>query len=235
MATGTTIIDAALHALQALQEGASHNTNQGTFALAHLNRMLEAWSIRKSFVYREKEEDLSWPGATTSRTIGTSGNFNTTRPSRIVSAAYRGSDGYDWPVPVSEERPKYEQIMNKALAGDPPELLYYDRGFPLGVLYVWPVPSASWTLRLSTWEQLSSLATVGATFSMPPGYEEALVWNLAERLWPTYPSEQTRDLVRSMALETRTAIRSYNTFPVPTLRIDPGLASVGSYNIYQDR
>lgn len=235
MATGTTLINGALQALQAISEGGSHNTSQGTFGLSVLNRMLDRMSVERLTVFQVKEEDLSWPGATASRTIGASGNFNTTWPSRVEAAVYVGSDTYAWPIAVGIDRRQYELVVDKALAGEPPELLFFDRAFPLGTLYIWPIPASAWTLRLSSWARLASIAAVGDTVNLPPGYEDMLVWNLAKALWPTYPTEQTRDFIMSMARESLTSVKSLNGVPVPLMRLPPEIGGAGRYNIYQDR
>lgn len=235
MATGTTIIDGALKALQVLREGGSHSTDQGTYALSVLNRLIGRFNLQRGMsVFYEGQANHSWTSGS-SKTIGASGDFNVTWPTRIVFASYVGADGFAEPIKHTEDRSIYERVYDKALAGSPPELLYYDKAYPLGTLYVWPVPQAAWTLRLSTWNQLASIATVGTTVNLPPGYEDMLTWNLAEALWPTYPTEQTRDFVRTEATLSRAAVRGFNAVPPPILRLEPGMTRSRTYNITQDR
>lgn len=237
MATATDLIDAAMHKLQALAEGGSHNTAQGTLGLGELNRMLDSANSRPgSMLFQIQAETFTWTGANGSRTMGSGGNFSTTRPTKITDAAHRDSSGYDTPIPVTYDRSRWEAVRDKDQEGEPPEILFVDNGFATVTLNVWPVPALDWSFRVSSWKQLSSIATVGTTVSLPPAYEDYIVWNLAKRLYPTYPSDQVKDLVMMMAKETENVIRRLNKI-IPTLQIDPALLYTSqsmSYDINRD-
>lgn len=237
MATGTTIIDDALRALGAIAEGTSHSTDQGTYGLSVLNRLIDQMNTKRLFIYQVDEADHTWPAATASRTIGpTTGDFDTTRPQRIVTAKVRWTNGDDWPLQVTEDRRVWEGVWDKDQTGSPPTLLFYDNAWPVATLYAWPIDPAGWTLRLSTWKLLSAIATVGTTVDLPPAYEDFLVWELARRLWPTYPNAEVRDFIFAMAAEAQGALKSSNVHPVPVLGVQ-GVTLTnprGTYNIYQD-
>ena len=237
MATGTTIIDGALRALGAIAEGVSHNTDQGAYGLSVLNRLIDQMNSKRLFIYQNVSANHTWPAATASRTIGPStGDFDTTRPQRVVAAKVTVASGDDWPLQVTEDRRVYEGVWDKDQTGSPPTLLFYDNAWPVATLYAWPIDPAGWTLRLSTWALLSEIATVGTTVDLPPAYEDFLVWELARRLWPTYPNQEVLALVVEMARESQAAVKSSNVHPVPVLGVQ-GVTLTnprGTYNIYQD-
>lgn len=220
MATGTTIIDRALKALQVIHEGGTANAAQAAFGLEVLNSLIEFSNLNERMIYQIKVEDLVWAGATPSRTIGTGGYFVTDWPHRVEYAVYRNAAGLDMPLTFTSDRATWENIYDKDAPGEPPSVLFFDRAWPAGTLYIWPVPANEWTLRLSSWKQLTSLETVGTTVTLPPGYVPYLEWNLAKWLWPTYPTDQTKEFVAMMALQMEAAIRSNNARPSRVMRTE---------------
>jgi hypothetical protein len=225
MATGTTIIARALKALQVIHEGGAATSAQATYGLEVLNSLIEYSNLNERMIFQIKEEDFTWPGATSSRTIGAAGNFNTVWPHRIEFVAYRNSDGHDTPLTFTYDRATWESVCDKDAVGEPPEMLFFDRAFPLGILNIWPVPANSWTLRLSSWKMLSAISDASATIALPPGYVPYLEWNLAKWLWPTYPTEQTKEFVMMMANHMEAAVRSNNPKPTRVMRTEVALLS----------
>lgn len=59
----------------------------------------------------------------------------------------------------------------------------YDPQYPNGVIWTWP-PLNGNALEVFTWGFLTPPASLATVLAFPPGYQEALVWALAERLWP---------------------------------------------------
>lgn len=147
------------------------------------NSMLDAWSINRIFVYQVKQENFTWPGSTTSRTIGSEGNFNTTRPFKLEEGTFfRDSNNNDFRVSVTTDRSVYDDISLKNTTSTYPELLFYYTEFPLGILFVYPVPSTALTLFLNSWKKLQSFAALTDVLSLPPGYQYAIENNLAIEL-----------------------------------------------------
>ncbi len=62
-------------------------------------------------------------------------------------------------------------------------VFYYDPQFPQGVINVWP-PLNGNSLEFFTWGFLTPPTSLGTTMLIPPGYQDAIVYTLAERLWP---------------------------------------------------
>jgi hypothetical protein len=61
-------------------------------------------------------------------------------------------------------------------------VFYYDPKFPQGVINVWP-PLNGNALEFFTWGFLNPPAALTSRYSAPPGYQDAIIWTLAQRLW----------------------------------------------------
>lgn len=59
---------------------------------------------------------------------------------------------------------------------------YYDPQFPQGVFNVFP-PLNGNSIELFTWPMFGTPSKLSAAYSAPPGYQDAIVYTLAERLW----------------------------------------------------
>ena len=62
-------------------------------------------------------------------------------------------------------------------------VFYYDPQYPNGVFNVFP-PLNGNSIELFCAQQLGTPATLATAYSAPPGYANAVIWSLAERLWP---------------------------------------------------
>jgi hypothetical protein len=67
-----------------------------------------------------------------------------------------------------------------------PSDFWYSADWPLGKLYLYPVPDTDYGLQLWTRVVLAEL-DLDDTLSLPPGYRDAITLTLGEMLAPTYP------------------------------------------------
>lgn len=76
---------------------------------------------------------------------------------------------------------------------DLPTHLYYQPDWPNGSMFLWPVPDVGYPVEIETWTNLTNFPNLTQTFTMPPGYEDAITYSLAERLCPSFgrPIDQT--------------------------------------------
>jgi hypothetical protein len=219
-----------LHSLRLIgekQRGDTLTSNEQTECLAELNLMLDSWGTQKSFAYHTVQESHALSSSVGSYTIGSGGTINTTRPTRIVDPCFiRDSSNYDSPVQIID-KDSYGKIVVKGTDGSYPTYLYYDPGFPLGTIYVYPEPQAGLTLYFNSWKQLGSVSTISAQVSLPPGYETAIVFNYAIFAAGGYQSVSPE--VAKIAKDSLAAIKSLN-LQEPYMRLDAGIVSpyVGS-------
>lgn len=181
MATAADIIRRSLRLIGALAAGETPSATEQADALDALNSMLDAWRTESLMVYALRTETLPLTGAS-SYTIGSGGDLNVERPVKIESA-YQRIDGVDYPVAVASKQ-AYDGLAAKATAGDPASWLYYEPSYPLGRVHLYPVP-ASGDLHLTVWTPLTAFAASDEV-ALPPGYREAITYQLAMRLAVEY-------------------------------------------------
>jgi len=155
--------------------------------------------------------------STNPQTIGIGGNINTDRPVKIENAGLiiSGQDA-EYPITVVFSVDEYARVRDKVAEAAQPTMLYYDAAFPLGKIYLKPVPSAANTLVLYRWSPFTAIATVGTTVTLPPGYEEAFDYNLAKRLAAGGFGRMTA-LALDIARDSLDRIKSLNV-QIPVLR-----------------
>lgn len=216
------------------QTAGAEDTND---AFDLLNMMLSQWSRKRWLVYHLIDVFTTSTGAL-NYTIGPGEDFDTPRPDRIESAFARqlipsGQQRVDYPLQILQSREDYNQIALKSM-GTWPSLLFYDSAYPVGLVYVWPLPAASqFELHLSLKQTLSAFTSLAQTVNLPPEYVPTLFYNLAARLRPAYqmPPDPT---VTALALDSLNVLREANA-QIPSMRMPNALVGRGrAYNVYSD-
>jgi hypothetical protein len=211
VATALSIIKGAMRLVGALEAGATPSGEDSTDALEALNDLLEQWSLERLTVFQVLNETFTWAGAAVSRTIGSGGDFATTRPTRLEPGCFaRDASGFDWPLKILDSA-GYQAIRQKSQAGSVPEWIYYSPEMPLGKLYIYPVPAAAVTVNLASLSQFSSFPDPATAVVLPPGYVRALKFNLAINMAPEWTGRDASMTVVTQALESKAAISRINT------------------------
>lgn len=102
-------------------------------------------------------------------------------------------------------------------------LFYYDPQYPNGVVNVFP-PLIGNGIEIFTWLHLRNPQALTETYAAPPGYQDAVVWSLAERLWPMCTGQiavnrVSHGFICNRAYEARQKVATVNR-PIPTLKSD---------------
>ena len=145
--------------------------------------------------------------------VGSGTIIDMRRPLKIVSAFCRTSAGADTTILVAS-RERYNEIADKDLAGTPTRL-YYDRLYPSGEIYLYPVPSVSTLdLHLDLWLPFVTItaAAVDTDINLPSEYLLAFRWNLAAELAPEFGKNVT-EFIFTRAVDTKNVIRMLNSLP----------------------
>lgn len=233
MSTVRDLVKGSLRLIGAIAQGETPSAPEASDALTSLNGMLDGWSTEKLIIYDETFEDLTLIPSQQLYTIGSGGNFNTTRPLRISKAFIKktnGSDYVEYPIEIANED-EWAMIASKSVSSTYPQKLYYEQAYPLGKIRLWPVPTEANTLVLYSWKPLTAFASLDTTISIPPGYLRAIRYNLAMELAPEY-GKPTSTEVMAIASESKTAIKRLNIRPFYS-EVDPALLSGNKrFNIY---
>jgi len=189
-----------------------------------LNDMLDAWAAERLLIYQLVRSTYPLTANKQTYTIGVGGDFNAVRPvwiqdAGLINVAYTPT--FELPVRILTID-EWAALTIKSQQATQSWYLWNDYGFPLSTLSLWPVPSVS-TLQLALYvpTPISQFANVNATVSFPPGYAEALRYNLAVRLCPSW-GKQLDPVLANMASESlRTIQRANERFD--TLGVDNAL------------
>lgn len=211
--TAADIITRAYRILGDLAPGETMTAAQGDTGLEALNALLDSFSTERLMIYQIRQESLTWPADTASRTIGPSGDLATHRPDRIEQGTHvQDSNGVDYPVKVVN-RETYDAVWDKAVKSSYPEMLFYDKSVSEGTIHLYPVPDQSLTLKLNSWQPLTVFDTLTEALVLPPGYRRMLCYNLAVELeaetgLPVPPSAV------AIARSSRSAVKRNNHAPL---------------------
>lgn len=213
MSTVSDLIKGSLRLLGAIAQGETPSSNASADGLSVLNEMLDSWSNEGLILFDRTIETFSLVASTASYTIGTGATFNTARPIRLIQAnAKQSGDNSEFPIRILNSD-EYSRIIDKTIQSNLPLSIYYNDTFPTGTIYVWPVPSAAASLILYSDKPLSNFSLIADTVSLPPGYKEAMRYNLAVRLAPEYGRPISQDIAM-IASESKAAIMRTNNEPV---------------------
>jgi hypothetical protein len=203
------LIQRSLRVATIIGAGDPMDPNDAADGLLSLNMMLDAWQAERLFCYALTEQTFAMPAGTSSVTIGPAGNINVSvRPPRIEYAFTRDATNVDRSIDIVPAE-VWAGITIKNLGNAYPSALYYVPSYPLGVANLWQLPVAGLTLRLGLWTILTEYADLDVVVSLPPGYEDALVFSLAERACPEYGRSIPKDLAM-LANRARANIQQNN-------------------------
>ena len=192
MATAQDIIKGAMQKLGLVRKGETIDGDEGADGLVALNDMLASWSNESLLAVARVRENFTLTVGVGSYTIGTSQTFNTARPIHIVSAFIREGD-LDYPLEIIPDE-KYAEIGDKSDTSNIPAVLNYDNGYANGTIRLAPVPSVANQLHIFSEKQITAVSALSSTVDFPPGWSEAMKWNLAMRLAPEYGVPVTEEI-----------------------------------------
>lgn len=214
MSTGQSIINRALRLIGATASGEVATSQESADALEAMTQLIGSWKTEKLLVYARQTLALSLVPAQQVYTIGPTGNLVANRPIRIEEA-YLRVNSQDYPLTIVTEA-LWAALPDKLSQAEYPEWLLYRGAMPNGELTLYPIPSAVHTLYLVTWTALETIG-LADTVSLPPGYERALVYNLAIDLAPEYEKEVPQ-AVAMIASDSLASIKRANQRPIEAMQ-----------------
>lgn len=234
MTTPIELINLALKQSGVLGVGQTASAEDTADSFKLLNMMLAQWSIRRNLVYQIVDTFFTGTGSGT-YTVGLASQFNVARPANLISAYCRqlGTPGLpvDYPLELIHSATDWGRIALKTM-GSTPMYVWYDPSFPVGTLYVWPVPNSTYQVHIQTLTPLKHFTTPFDDILLPEEYEAAIVYNLAGRLAMFY-GLPLPDGVAGLASASLEAIRAAN-IQISELNMPEGLTRRGTYNFYTD-
>jgi hypothetical protein len=210
---GLELIKEALIEINAHSPGELIPSEQATFALSKLNGILDTWAAQSIMAYNVEFNEYTLTPNLQPHTIGPTGSLTpvvTQRPVDILSAAIiltTSTPNVHVPLRI-RDKDWWARLSVPALATSIPSDLYYAPTFPNGSIYLSPIGTIAYGLKLETLTLLTQVILTTA-INLPPAYKEALVLTLALRVAPSY-GKQPSVLTLAAQMKAMQAIQSLN-------------------------
>ena len=211
-------------------------------AIDELNRLIGSLNCDRFFIYSIADYIFPLTGQKT-YTIGVSpdpfspADFDAPRPQAIDRAniiTNQGATPLRYPLAIVTDL-QWARVTMQDLPHTIPQVLYNDRAYPLSTLYLYGQPVPGYELELYVWQLVAGFLTPADVVMLPPGYEDALVLNLAVRLAPHF-QRVIPDDVRLQARDSLMRLESINA-PQPVADTSALCSDyrVNRWNIYSDQ
>jgi hypothetical protein len=247
--TQADLIRKALRTINAFAGGEDVPPNDLAIGQEVSNDMLDAWAAIRLTIYQTLRNVYPMTAGKGSPsnpyTIGPGGDLNQVRPLWIPNANVLNrsvTPNFEMPLNILKDDAYFRtsiKVLTSSLCTD----LYYNSKFDtsgaavgLGQIFLYPVPDGTYALSLVLYiptplTQFVDLATTDYTF--PPGYAEALRYQLAIRLAVEFGRPISPELAE-LARTTFGVIQRPNA-RAPLLRVDRGMAGLASGSFYNWR
>lgn len=179
------LITEALWELNVVDPAETPSADLAALGLTKLNRLLDSWNAERLAVYSDQFAVYTLTPSVQPHTIGPSGATWTITPRPVsvegATVVVSGAEPTGRRPLHLRDAQWWQHQRAPTVTGPYPTDVYYDPTWPNGSLYFWPVPTTAATVQL--WIRLA-LGQVSATdtWSLPPGYREAVTLSLAEAL-----------------------------------------------------
>lgn len=202
------LITLALKQIRVLGIGDTLTAEDAQDSLDVLNMMMESWSTSKLYIYEESIHDFPFINGQGAYTVGPAADFPLPdRPLKLTSA-YTQSQGISYYMQILTDATQYDALVNKGIVVSYPTVVWYEQTYPLGTLHFWPVPNGN-TVFLRFWNQLQQFSSLTDTISLPIGYKECMLFNLAVSLAGQFGIEPPASVI-SKAQTSMARLKRYN-------------------------
>lgn len=185
--TARAIVTRALKLLSVAGAGQTVDAEDGADGLEALNWMLKSMQAEGVNMWREDEVSQ----------VVLAGEIETLITPRVVDIqSARIVTGYQRTL-ARWERGEYDQIPNKTSPGIP-SCYFLDQRLNETHLRLWPVPSMDMTVIYTAARVIEDVTDLDQTLDIPQMWLEAVCYNLAVRLYPSFGGERI-DAVRAEA------------------------------------
>lgn len=181
MATANDLITRGMKAIGCLGRTEVPTAADANDGLVAFNALLDSWSNENLMSFVTQQRSFTLVANQQSYTIGVGGNINTQRPIDITQAFCRDTNGLDYPLDIWTQD-RWNTIGLKSVQSQIPQVLFYDPGFTLGTINIYPVPMLPYTVFYDSVTQQVQFSSLTQSLSMPPGYERVFVSHLALEL-----------------------------------------------------
>lgn len=191
----------------AYAQGQTANTDDLSLAFRVINRKLDSLSAEKlSMVGMQRSQYVLTGGSSYAYGPGLTWNV-AARPIKIKSASVLAANGVERPCSILTAD-QWAAVPDKSRTGVYAESMFYDNGYPNGVIYLSPSPTSG-NAVLWTFQPIPVLPSQTGTVDMAPGYTEAIVTIAAVELCIAFQRPLTEEL-NAAAMQAKNVIAQLN-------------------------
>lgn len=193
--TGTVICTDALRQIGVIRPGQTPNADALQDCYRQLNMLVKEWSIQRWTCKVTERKVLSLVNGQAEYVIGPSGTLVISpRPTTLdyctVIQTFPNGTITEYPIIMATEQQWAQRVSQKNLAVSPASLVYVRYTIPNITIQVYPVPTASgstvYSIGIYYAAQLVEFVGITDDVALQPGFEEALVKNLAKKIFPMF-------------------------------------------------
>lgn len=236
--TLASIITATLQEMGALGVADTADPDVARFLLGKWNRLMDTWNVEAAGAYASDPLSFTLTANLNPHTIGPAGSTPTwtrdPRPNEMSNVGLVIGGTTDIFIPIEmHDSDWYDNLAMPDLTATYPTDGYYNPTWPLGKLYLYPVPTAANGIAFSTRIAFAQASLLTSSVWFPPGYLNATIMTLAEESCRAVTEQDpSGDLVRR-AQKARAIIFGQNDV-TPTLETDvPGMGGRAGYLNYR--
>lgn len=226
MTTALDVIKRSMRMLGVLGIGETPSAEETVDGLMALNALIGTIS-NTGLVYVKSLDSIAVSAGTASITVGPSGGTVATRPVNVLGDSYFVIGDESYPLDLWTLQ-QYNAIESKASEGTPVGI-WVKPDMPNVTITFYPVPNEALTLKLWSNKPITGTLAAATSLSLPPGYDDALAYLVAESIAPEYEKPITPDLMRGI-IRSRKLLKRTN-LSVPQLSLPPEIAGRPSADI----
>lgn len=178
--TGLDLVTQALLEIGVVSPGEAPEPGTAEYGLAKLNRLFDSLNADRRCVFASTLDAYTLTPSLQPHTIGPGGTFDIIQRPETLEGANLLIAGVRTPLRLRDAQ-WVNGVSVPAQTSSMPCDLYYETSWPLGKLWLYPIPSSAAELELLTRVTMAAL-TLTDYVSLPPGYRELIVLTLAESL-----------------------------------------------------
>jgi hypothetical protein len=225
MATIRDIVTDALREIGVVAGTETPSASDASIGLNKLTRLFNNWNAERRAVYATAFSTFTLSPGVAPHTIGpTAATFTVAqRPVSIDGASLILTGDSDVYVPIAIRDAEWWHAQTVPdLESTVPTDLYYQPDWPNGQIYFWPVPTTAYQVELMIRVLLDDAVVLADTFSLPPGYQDAVTLTLAEMLLTPFGVAPPPTLAKDAKL-ARSRIFGNNEQPTRIQTNDAGM------------
>lgn len=212
--TTRNLLSEALSELNIVGVGQSMQAADADLALNKLHRLLDNWNAERAAVYADQFLTFTLAPNEQTRTIGPTGNWVTSQRPVRVDGLNVILNNVTPPVRTKvnvRDAAWWDALTVPEVTGTFPTDAYYSPDWPNGTFHLWPVPTVAYDFEI--WCRIVlSQPGLDDTFTLPPGYRDAITLTLAEDLAPSY-GVQVSSITQQKGQAARARIFANNDRP----------------------